>query len=186
VILIVVKWPVRPEFDDQWPELVREFTEAVRAEPGNVVFEWSPGPLLVGRLPLRGVQLPLGRPEVPHVPAWPPVRTFRDSAAPFRMSRMRWATYDVAPHVRPVERRGGCRRPRAGQLPQQGEQGTGRPPGGVGGRDVHQSVVALENDVRKWINNWDQDPKPFVWTKTAEDIFRSLSRHIAKISGAGH
>jgi hypothetical protein len=47
-------------------------------------------------------------------------------------------------------------------------------------------VVALENDVRKWINSWDQDPKPFVWTKTAEDIFRSLSRHIAKISGAGH
>jgi quinol monooxygenase YgiN len=41
VILIVVKWPVRPEFDEQWPELVREFTEAVRAEPGNVFFEWS-------------------------------------------------------------------------------------------------------------------------------------------------
>ena len=41
VILIVVKWPVRPEFDEQWPELVREFTEAVRAEPGNEFFEWS-------------------------------------------------------------------------------------------------------------------------------------------------
>jgi quinol monooxygenase YgiN len=41
VILIVVKWPVRSEFDDQWPELVREFTEAVRAEPGNLFFEWS-------------------------------------------------------------------------------------------------------------------------------------------------
>ena len=41
MILIVVKWPVRAEFDDQWPELVREFTEAVRAEPGNVFFEWS-------------------------------------------------------------------------------------------------------------------------------------------------
>jgi quinol monooxygenase YgiN len=41
VILIVVKWPVRPEYDDRWPELVGEFTEAVRAEPGNVFFEWS-------------------------------------------------------------------------------------------------------------------------------------------------
>ena len=41
MILIVVKWPVRPEFDERWPELVREFTEAVRAEPGNVFFEWS-------------------------------------------------------------------------------------------------------------------------------------------------
>jgi hypothetical protein len=47
-------------------------------------------------------------------------------------------------------------------------------------------VVALENDVRKWINNWNQDPKPFVWTKTAEDILQSLSRDIARISGAGH
>jgi hypothetical protein len=57
------------------------------------------------------------------------------------------------------------------QLPQQGQQGTGHPPGGVGRRGVHQSAVALENDVRTWINNRNQDPKPFDWTKTAEDIF---------------
>ena len=53
-------------------------------------------------------------------------------------------------------------------------------------RGVHQSVVALENDVRAWINNWNQDPKPFVWTKTAEDILQSLSKYIAKTSDAGH
>jgi hypothetical protein len=53
-------------------------------------------------------------------------------------------------------------------------------------RGVHQSVVALENDVRQWINNWNQDPKPFSWTKTAEDILQSQSKYIAKISGAGH
>jgi len=41
VILIVGTWPVRPEFDDQWPDLVRAFADAVRAEPGNVFFEWS-------------------------------------------------------------------------------------------------------------------------------------------------
>ena len=41
MILIVVKWPVRPEYADQWPELTREFTDAVRAEPGNLFFEWS-------------------------------------------------------------------------------------------------------------------------------------------------
>ncbi|MGY1843620.1 putative quinol monooxygenase [Modestobacter sp. SYSU DS0875] len=41
MILIVVKFPVRPEFADRWPELVAEFTSAVRAEPGNVMFEWS-------------------------------------------------------------------------------------------------------------------------------------------------
>jgi transposase len=53
-------------------------------------------------------------------------------------------------------------------------------------RGVHKSVVALENDVRRWIKNWNQDPKPFVWTKTAEDILQSLAKYIAKISGAGH
>jgi transposase len=53
-------------------------------------------------------------------------------------------------------------------------------------RGVHKSVVALENDVRQWINNWNQDPKPFIWTKTAEDILQSLSKYIAKISDAGH
>jgi transposase len=53
-------------------------------------------------------------------------------------------------------------------------------------RGVHKSVVALENDVREWIKNWNQDPRPFVWTKTAEDILQSLSKYIAKISDAGH
>ena len=41
MILINVKFPVKPEFADQWPELSREFTEATLAEPGNMWFEWS-------------------------------------------------------------------------------------------------------------------------------------------------
>ncbi|WP_147107621.1 putative quinol monooxygenase [Nesterenkonia populi] len=41
MILIVVKFPVRAEYADQWPEITREFTEATRAEPGNKFFEWS-------------------------------------------------------------------------------------------------------------------------------------------------
>ena len=53
-------------------------------------------------------------------------------------------------------------------------------------RGVHTSVGALENDVREWIKTWNQNPKPFVWTKTAEDILLSLSKYMAKISGAGH
>ena len=53
-------------------------------------------------------------------------------------------------------------------------------------RGVHKSVVALERDVREWIKTWNQDPKPSVWTKTAEDILQSLSKYIAKISDAGH
>lgn len=41
MILIVVKFQVRPELAEQWPEITREFTEATRAERGNKWFEWS-------------------------------------------------------------------------------------------------------------------------------------------------
>ena len=40
MIFIVVKNPVRPEFADDWVDLVEEFTTASRAEPGNILFEW--------------------------------------------------------------------------------------------------------------------------------------------------
>jgi transposase len=52
-------------------------------------------------------------------------------------------------------------------------------------RGVHKSVAALENDVRAWITAWNENPKPFAWTKTAEEILDSLARYIARISGAG-
>ena len=41
MILIVVKFPVKPEHADAWPQIAREFTEATRAEPGNKWFDWS-------------------------------------------------------------------------------------------------------------------------------------------------
>lgn len=41
MILIVVKFPVKPSHAEHWPEIVREFTAATRAEPGNKFFEWS-------------------------------------------------------------------------------------------------------------------------------------------------
>jgi transposase len=53
-------------------------------------------------------------------------------------------------------------------------------------RGVHKSVVALEKDIREWIKDWNQNPKPFVWTKTAEEILDSLARYCQRISGAEH
>jgi quinol monooxygenase YgiN len=41
MIFICVKWKVKPEYADQWVELTREFTEATRAEEGNLFFQWS-------------------------------------------------------------------------------------------------------------------------------------------------
>jgi len=53
-------------------------------------------------------------------------------------------------------------------------------------RGVHKSVQALETDVREWIKTWNQSPKPFAWTKTAEEILDSLARYISRINGAAH
>ena len=38
---IVVKFETKPEWADRWTDLVKSFTEATRAEPGNLFFEWS-------------------------------------------------------------------------------------------------------------------------------------------------
>ena len=41
MIFIAVKFPVRPERAAEWLDLVDGFTRAVRAEEGNLFFEWS-------------------------------------------------------------------------------------------------------------------------------------------------
>lgn len=38
---IVVKYQVKPEFTDSFMDRVAEFTEATRAEEGNLFFDWS-------------------------------------------------------------------------------------------------------------------------------------------------
>ena len=53
-------------------------------------------------------------------------------------------------------------------------------------RSDHRSVQALEADIRKWVKAWNADPKPFVWTKTAEQILGSLARFIQRTSNPGH
>jgi quinol monooxygenase YgiN len=41
LIFITAKFRVRPDDADRWPEIARSFTEATRAEPGNLWFDWS-------------------------------------------------------------------------------------------------------------------------------------------------
>ncbi|TKA01229.1 IS630 family transposase, partial [Actinacidiphila oryziradicis] len=52
-------------------------------------------------------------------------------------------------------------------------------------RGVHTSVQALENDIRTWIQTWNEDPKPFTWTKTADGILKSLADYLTKITPSG-
>jgi transposase len=53
-------------------------------------------------------------------------------------------------------------------------------------RGAHKSVQALEADIRAWVAAWNDNPKPFIWTKTAHQILESLGRLCQRISGAGH
>ena len=52
-------------------------------------------------------------------------------------------------------------------------------------RGVHTCVQALENDIRDWIASWNDNPRPFTWTKTADEILNSLADYLAKL-GPGH
>jgi transposase len=53
-------------------------------------------------------------------------------------------------------------------------------------RSAHRSVTELENDIRKWINEWNKNPRPFIWTKTADEILETLAAYCGLISDSGH
>lgn len=49
-------------------------------------------------------------------------------------------------------------------------------------RSAHRSVAELEADVEAWIEAWNKDPKPFVWTKTADEILDSLAHYCTRVN----
>ena len=51
-------------------------------------------------------------------------------------------------------------------------------------RGVHTSVQALEHDIREWIATWNTNPRPFTWTKTADQILASLADYLTKLTTA--
>ncbi len=53
-------------------------------------------------------------------------------------------------------------------------------------RGSHTSIHALEADIRAWATAWNDNPRPFIWTKPAEEILESIGRLLTRISGAGH
>jgi transposase len=53
-------------------------------------------------------------------------------------------------------------------------------------RAAHRSVAELERDIGAWVAHWNENPKPFAWTKSADDILASVAAYCQRISGAGH
>lgn len=53
-------------------------------------------------------------------------------------------------------------------------------------RSTHRSTRQLVASIRTWIQMWNDDPKPFVWHKTADEILDSLAAYSQRIIDSGH
>jgi transposase len=53
-------------------------------------------------------------------------------------------------------------------------------------RASHTSVRQLNADIRAWIASWNENPRPYVWTKTADQILDSIARYCTRINDSRH
>src|SRR3954465_9799684 len=53
-------------------------------------------------------------------------------------------------------------------------------------RGAHRSVRDLNADIRAWIETWNDDPKPYIWTKTAAQILESIATYCTRINDSRH
>jgi transposase len=53
-------------------------------------------------------------------------------------------------------------------------------------RSAHRSVRDLVASIRTWITRWNEDPRPYVWHKTADEILESLAAYCQQINDSGH
>ena len=53
-------------------------------------------------------------------------------------------------------------------------------------RGVHRSVNELKNAIRQYLSITNTNPKPFVWTKTADQILETIARFCKRTSNSGH
>src|SRR5438874_11402150 len=53
-------------------------------------------------------------------------------------------------------------------------------------RGVHRSTRELETAIGRYIEVTNERPRPFVWTKTADEILASVARFCHRISNSGH
>ena len=53
-------------------------------------------------------------------------------------------------------------------------------------RGVHQSSGELEAPIYRYLDVTNEDPKPFVWTKTADRILANVARFCQRTLNTGH
>jgi transposase len=53
-------------------------------------------------------------------------------------------------------------------------------------RGSHRSTRELVAAIQRYMQLWNRNPRPFAWTKTADEILQSVARFCARTSGTGH
>jgi transposase len=53
-------------------------------------------------------------------------------------------------------------------------------------RGTHRSVAELEQAIQAWIDTWNDNPRPFVWAKTADQILDTIAHYCHRINDSGH
>jgi len=51
-------------------------------------------------------------------------------------------------------------------------------------RSAHRSVKELAADIKAWVANWNENPTPFVWHKSAEQILERIAGYCAAVNEA--
>jgi transposase len=53
-------------------------------------------------------------------------------------------------------------------------------------RGAHRSVRDLNADIRAWNETWNENPRPFEWAKTADEILDAIARYCTRINESRH
>ena len=53
-------------------------------------------------------------------------------------------------------------------------------------RGQHRSVRQLNAEIRDWIDTWNENPRPYIWVKTADQILDSIKRYCKRINRTEH
>jgi len=54
------------------------------------------------------------------------------------------------------------------------------------GLRTHRSMRELTASIRTWIIDWNDNPRPFFWQETADEILDNLAQYSQRISNSGH
>ena len=53
-------------------------------------------------------------------------------------------------------------------------------------RGTHRSVAELKHSIQSWIDTWNDHPRPFVWTKSADQILDTITAYCQRINASAH